>query len=174
MLCYTSEVLMKHLLQYVLSEDLERHLIKAYLMFLSDILPIINAFNKLMQCESPTIQYLHQELHSFVRKLLLRFMLTIWCKVLIKLVIMAASNYKALLNAVSVGEKAKVYIQDCTDLSPGDVKIFQEKCRNYWLEAVKYAVKKLHLDNGIIKNIHWIQPCTQDYNMIDEVLALAT
>ena len=23
-------------------------------------------------------------------------------------------------------------------------------------------------------NIHWIQPCIQDYNMIDEVLALAT
>ena len=34
-----------------------------------------------------------------------------------------ASNYK-LLNAVFVGEKAKVYIQDCTDLSPGDVKNF--------------------------------------------------
>ena len=35
-------------------------------------------------------------------------------------------------------------------------------------------MKKLHLDNGIIKNIHWIQPYIQEYNMIDEVLALAT
>ena len=67
-----------------------------------------------------------------------------------------------------------IYIQDCTDLSLGDVKHFQQKRRIFWLEAVKYAVKKLPLVNGIIKNIHWIQPCIQDYNMTDEVLALAT
>ena len=57
-----------------ITEDLERSLTKAYLTFLSDALPIVLMHLKLMQWESPTIHFLHQELHSYVRKLLLRHM----------------------------------------------------------------------------------------------------
>ena len=43
-------------------------------MFLSDSLPVINIFNKIMQQRSPTIHFLRQEITAFVKKLLLRFM----------------------------------------------------------------------------------------------------
>ena len=48
---------------------------KLYLMFLSDALPVINIFNKIMQKQSPTALILHQEVNTFVKKLLLGFML---------------------------------------------------------------------------------------------------
>ena len=53
---------------------LEKPLTKAYLLFLSSPLPIINNFNKLMQRESPLVHILQQQLDGLVRKLLLRFM----------------------------------------------------------------------------------------------------
>ena len=43
-------------------------------MFLSDSLPVINIFNKMMQQQSPALQSLKQEVHSFFKKLILRFM----------------------------------------------------------------------------------------------------
>ena len=43
-------------------------------MFLSDALPVINIFNKMMQQESPALHFLRQEVQSFLQKLILRFM----------------------------------------------------------------------------------------------------
>ena len=157
-----------------ITEGLEKPLTKAYLMFLSDGLPIINVFNKLMQQQSPTIHFLHQEVQSFVRKLLLRFMSTnsVQGVDISDIDFDCADNYKPL-NEVFVGEKGKHYVENSVDLSVGDVKKFQETCRNFGLAAVKYAVKKLSLDNnGVIKNIRWIQPLLQDYNLNDQVLAI--
>lgn len=57
-----------------IKEALEQPITKAYLTFLSDSLPVINIFNKIMQQQSPTIHFLHQEITTFVKKLLLRFM----------------------------------------------------------------------------------------------------
>ena len=45
-----------------ITEALETPIKKAYLMFLSDSLPIISIFNKIMQQQSPTVHFLHQEL----------------------------------------------------------------------------------------------------------------
>ena len=56
-LCYlTSEVLMKHLLQYIVLQKILKDLLPKLALP-----PIINAFNKRMQRESPTIHFLHQE-----------------------------------------------------------------------------------------------------------------
>ena len=53
---------------------LEKPLTKAYLLFLSVSLPIINNFNKSMQQQLPVVHMLHQELEGLIRKLMLRFM----------------------------------------------------------------------------------------------------
>ena len=42
-------------------------------MFLSDALPVINIFNKMMQQQSPVLHSLKREVHSFIKKLILRF-----------------------------------------------------------------------------------------------------
>ena len=57
-----------------ITAGLENPLSRLYLMFLSDALPVINAFNKTMQMQAPTIHFLHREVLSFVKKLLLRFL----------------------------------------------------------------------------------------------------
>ena len=57
-----------------ITEALEKPITKANFMFLSDSLPVINVFNKVMQQQSPTIHCLHQEVTTFMKKLLLRFM----------------------------------------------------------------------------------------------------
>ena len=57
-----------------ITEALQTPISKAYLMFLSNSLPIIIIFNNIMQQQSPTIRFLHQEITAFVKKLLLRFM----------------------------------------------------------------------------------------------------
>ena len=57
-----------------ITTGLENPLSKLYLMFLSDALSLINTFNKTMQMHSPTVHVLYQEVLSFVKKLLLRFL----------------------------------------------------------------------------------------------------
>ena len=57
-----------------ITQSLENPLSKPFLMFLSDALPVINIFNKMMQQEAPALHSLRQEVHSFLKKLLLRFM----------------------------------------------------------------------------------------------------
>ena len=53
---------------------LEKHLIKAYLLFLCSALPIVNNFNRYTQQQSPILHVLYQELDGLIRKFLLRFM----------------------------------------------------------------------------------------------------
>lgn len=52
----------------------ENQLTMFYLMFLSNALQVINAFNRLMQGEAPTVHFLVHEVQGFFKKLLLRFM----------------------------------------------------------------------------------------------------
>ena len=50
---------------------LEKPTTKAYLLFLSITLPIVNNFNKFMQQQSPVVHILQQELDGLIRKLML-------------------------------------------------------------------------------------------------------
>ena len=54
--------------------ELEKPLTKAYLLFLSSTLPIVNNFNRYMQQQSPILHVLYQELDGLIRKFLLRLM----------------------------------------------------------------------------------------------------
>ena len=53
---------------------LEKPLTKAYLLFLSSALPIVNNFNRYMQQQSLILHVLYQELDGLIRKFLLWFM----------------------------------------------------------------------------------------------------
>ena len=48
-----------------ITSSLEKSLTKLYLMFLSNALRVINAFNKLMQGEAPTVHFLLREVQAF-------------------------------------------------------------------------------------------------------------
>ena len=159
-----------------ITEGLEKHITKAYLMFLSDSLPIINIFDKMMQQQSPTIHFLGQEINAFVKKLLLRFMEPQAIQdrnVNISKINVNDSSKHKVLSEVFIGDKAKNYIDECDDLSTSDIKRFQENCKNFWIAAAEYAIKKLPLNNKLLGSVSWIFPSTQNLELENQVLGAA-
>ena len=74
-------------------------------MFLSDALPVINIFNKMMQQEAPALHSLKQEVHSFLKKLILRFMNPQVLQIPLKDIDMNDTSVYKPLEQVFVGEK---------------------------------------------------------------------
>lgn len=118
---------------------LEKPVTKAYLMFLSDSLPVINIFNKVMQNGSPTIHFLYNEVSSFVKKMLLRFMTPA--------VVQSAINITALdvgktssylpLSETFIGEKAKQYLScDDNDMCTAEKKNSERHAGNFGSRVV--------------------------------------
>ena len=96
-------------------------------MFLSDSLPVINIFNKMMQQQSPALQSLKQEVHSFFKKLILRFMNPEAIHMpLQEIDINDTSAYKPL-EQVFIGGKAEIYLSD-SDMSRSEVNSFRGTC----------------------------------------------
>ena len=154
-----------------ITTTLERPLTKLYLMFLSNALQVINAFNKLMQVEAPTIHFLFSEVQAFVKKLFLRFMApaAVQEKQVSQINIEDSSQYLPV-NAVYVGDKARRYLEAENDLTSDEIRGFYEVCREFWLSAVKYAVKKLPVESDFLTNLTWLNPGVQEYGMLDQII----
>ena len=158
-----------------ITSALENPLSKLYIMFLCDSLPLINIFNKTMQMQKPTVHFLHQEVQSFVRKLLLRFMQpsVVQSGCIRRIDIDDGSCYISL-DEVFVGERARRCLTEESELATSDIRRFQETCRSFWVAAAKYAVKKLPVDSEILKNVTWLHPGIRDYSNLSQVLLLAS
>ena len=143
-------------------------------MFLCDSLPV-NNFNKLMQKQSPTVHILSREIHSFLKKLLLRFLSpsVVQGNQISSIDLDNASHYLAL-DEVFVGDKASKYLSEECDLATREIRKFQETCRNFWITAAKYAISKLPLEDDFLKNLAWIYPHIHDYSKVSEVLLIAS
>ena len=155
-----------------ITESLEKPLSRLFLMFLSDSLPVINIFNKMMQQQSPALHSLKQEVHSFLKKLILRFMNPEAIHMpLQEIDINDTSAYKPL-EQVFIGEKAERYLSD-SDMSRSEVNSFRGTCQKFWITSTAYAMKKLPVSNNLLDNISWIIPFTNDYGKADQVLSVA-
>ena len=154
-----------------ITTTLERPLTKLYLMFLSNALQVINAFNKLMQVEAPTIHFLFSEVQAFVKKLFLRFMApaAVQEKQVSQINIEDSSQYLPV-NVVYVGDKARRYLEAENDLTSDEIRGFYEVCREFWLSAVKYAIKKLPVESDFLTNLTWLNPGVQEYGMLDQII----
>ena len=119
-----------------ITTGLENPLSKLYLMFLSDALSLINTFNKTMQMHSPTVHVLYQEVLSFVKRLLLRFLSpgSLQGARISALDLHDTSQFLPL-DKVFIGEKAKMFLTGDIELSTSEIRKFQETCRNFWLAA---------------------------------------
>ena len=154
---------------------LEKPLTKAYLMFLSDSLPIINNFNKVMQKRSPTIHYLYNEISSFVKKMLLRFLIPTSVQSVVNLTALDIKNNSLYLplSQVFIGEKVKqLFSSEDNDISTAEMNKFKETCRDFWIKGSEYALKKLPLNDVLLKNLQWLTPGMQNYELLEEVLAV--
>ena len=159
-----------------ITEALENPITKAYLMFLSDSLPVVNVFNKIMQQQSPTVHILHQETTAFIKKLLLRFMQPQAIQGsnadISKIDVKDSSKHKQLSD-IFTGDQAKVYVEECDDLSTSDVKQFRETCKMFWIAAAEYAIKKLPFNDKLLGSVSWMLPLKQDLELEDQVLDVA-
>ena len=103
-----------------ITSSLEKPLTKLYLMFLSNVLQVINAFNKLMQGEAPTVHFLLREVQAFVKKLLLRFMApTVIQEKQLSRINLDDSSLYLPVNEVFIGAKATRYLDGENDLANG-------------------------------------------------------
>ena len=153
---------------------LEKPLTKAYLLFLSVSLPIINNFNKSMQQQSP-VHMLHQELEGLIRKLMLRFM-QVRCVTdtadVTAIDIDDTEKYLPL-EEIFIGSHTMQYIEDEVSISSSDVHSFRETCLAWWHMAVREAIKRLPLGHSLLCNVHWLQPGLQQYDLMSKVLVVA-
>ena len=152
----------------------EKPLTKAYLLFFSSPLPIINNFNKLMQRESPLVHILQQQLDGLVPKLLLRFMKQDHVCASLSVVQVDISNeYYLPLDEVFVGDATLQYLESVDEITTADLKKFRETCLSWWCTAAKEALKRLAIEHSLLNNIQWLQPGVQQYGLANQVTTAA-
>ena len=74
------------------------------------------------------------------------------------------------LNDVFIGDKARRYLEGENDLANGEKRAFYEVCKEFWLSAAKYAVKKLPVESEFLANLTWLNPGVQEYSMYNQVI----
>ena len=158
-----------------ISAVLEKPITKAYLLFLSVSLPIINNFNKCMQKQAPLVHLLQQELESLIRKLMLRFM-QVKCVTdstdVTTIDVNDSENFLPL-EEVFVKHQTMKYVEDEVSLATSDIHQFREHCQAWWATAVKEAIRRLPLGHALLCNSHWLQPGLQQYEMLSQILCAA-
>ena len=68
-----------------------------------------------------------------------------------------------------VGDKARRCIEGDNELSSSEKRTFYKVCREFWITAAKYALKKLPLDSAFLANLTWVNPGVQDYGMLTQL-----
>lgn len=76
------------------------------------------------------------------------------------------------IEQVFIGEKAQRYLSE-SDLSSSQIKNFHNTCQKFWITGTSYAMKKLTVSHDLLDSISWIQPFTNDYGRVDQVLSVA-
>ena len=127
-----------------------------------------------MQIQAPTIHFLHHEVQSFVKKLLLRFMLPRVVKeTQISLIDLDDASHYLPVDEVFIGDKARRYLDGEYDLQANEIRMFYETCRQFWLTGAKYAVKKLPIDSDSLNSLSWLHPRIHDYSMLNQAVAIS-
>ena len=160
-----------------ISAVLEKPLTKAYLLFLSNALPVINYFNKCMQQEAPLLHIFIEEVESLVRKLLLRFMDASYIGSLPALSGVCIDNEEKYLplDEVFVGHSTLSYLEQALNdsISTGELRSFRETVRNWWYISSKEALKRLPLQDKFLMSLKWLQPGQNQYTLMNQVLEVA-
>ena len=154
---------------------LEKPTTKAYLLFLSFALPIINNFNKCMQQQAPIVHVLNQELDGFVRRLMLRFIQAdlVLASSSVAEVCTDDTTHYLPLSEVHVGQKTSQYFEEEEGMSTTDVNNVRKTIVTWWHAAAKAALKRLPLVHPLLINLQWLQPGLQQYSLACQVVAAA-
>ena len=68
-----------------------------------------------------------------------------------------------------VGDKAGRYLEGENDLSSTEIRAFYKVCKEFWISAAKYAVKKLPVESQFLANLTWVNPGIPEYSMLTQL-----
>ena len=134
-------------------------LTEVYLLFLQSILPLFTSLNKVLQSDEPKIHVMLQMIHSFIRKLLGRFMkaavLTTYADHLAGINVSNHDNYLPI-SGVMIGFLTQSTMT-AQDFLPHEKRFVSEHCRHFMIEAYKYAMSHLPVHDVLLKHAEVIQ-----------------
>ena len=148
--------------------QLENITTKAYLLFLSEALQVINVFNLIMQRENSSIHILYREMVILYKKILMAFLKpncvsTICSGTLddLKKCIEKQSSTFLSFEEVDIGLTTEAYLEErikLGEISKRGAKQVRETCTSFWVEAAIQARQRLPLDNRPIQCLEWLFP----------------
>ncbi|XP_071059765.1 uncharacterized protein [Pseudochaenichthys georgianus] len=129
---------------------------EVYLLFYQATLPVFSTFSLLLQREKSSIFLLHDEIRSFIRKLLSKFLkpAALQHQELHDILYKDPSNQlpgeKLVIGFTTRGTLNRLL--DAGDITPQQVQRFQQAAVAFLVRAVEYAMKKLPMREPLIKH----------------------
>ncbi|XP_033967957.2 uncharacterized protein [Pseudochaenichthys georgianus] len=139
-----------------LLEAFSNPMTEVYLLFYQATLPVFSTFNLLLQREKSSIFLLHDEIRSFIRKLLSKFLkpAALQHQELHDILYKDPSNQlpgeKLVIGFTTRGTLNRLL--DAGDITPQQVQRFQQAAVAFLVRAVEYAMKKLPMREPLIKH----------------------
>lgn len=130
---------------------------EVYLFFIQATLPLFTNFNKFLQSEKPCLYLLHDAIHSFLKKLVSKFVNINIIKECVKdNDFSKATDPENVVpdDALFVGFSTKQKIRGLLEngeVSDQDVANFYKAVRQFYLEAISYSLKSLPLNDEVIR-----------------------
>uniref|UniRef100_H2ZXB7 HAT C-terminal dimerisation domain-containing protein n=1 Tax=Latimeria chalumnae TaxID=7897 RepID=H2ZXB7_LATCH len=145
----------------------EDPLTRLHLMFLSAILPLFTKFNVMFQAKQPNIHRLTQEMNQFLRNFLSRFVKQ---SVVSSTVRPQDVNYTIIDNQKPdcdffIGLLTRALVDQLINdgsLSREEEKKFYSDVRNFYMARTKNLIKKLPLDDQVLKDAEMLRPSRKD------------
>ncbi|KAK1897877.1 Zinc finger BED domain containing protein 5 [Dissostichus eleginoides] len=139
-----------------LLEAFSNPMTEVYLLFYQATLPVFSTFNLLLQREKSSIFLLHDEIRSFIRKLLSKFLkpAALQHRELHEILYKDPSNQLPGEKLV-IGFTTRATLNrllDAGDITPQQVQRFQQAAVAFLVRAVEYAMKKLPMREPLIKH----------------------
>ncbi|XP_033961220.1 uncharacterized protein [Pseudochaenichthys georgianus] len=129
---------------------------EVYLLFYQATLPVFSTFSLLLQREKSSIFLLHDEIRSFIRKLLSKFLkpAALQHQELHDILYKDPSNQlpgeKLVIGFTTRGTLNRLL--DAGVITPQQVQSFQQAAVAFLVRAVEYAMKKLPMREPLIKH----------------------
>ncbi|KAK6324660.1 hypothetical protein J4Q44_G00040020 [Coregonus suidteri] len=148
---------------------------EVYLLFFQATVPTFTSFNLLLQREQSSIFLLHDEMVKFARKLCSKFMVPAAlqcheepCEIAFK---EKANHLPGRKLNIGFTTRAKLNrLLDEGDITPQQVDSFHEAVLCFLTSAVDYALKKLPLEEPLIKHAQFVDVRQRAESDIEDVL----
>ncbi|XP_051987012.1 uncharacterized protein LOC127647011 [Xyrauchen texanus] len=132
---------------------------EVYLLFFQATLPVFTSFNLLLQREQSSIFLLHDEMMNFIRKLCAKFMVPTALQEDKQFLLFKEKANHLPGRKLNIGFTTRVKLNkllDDGDITPEQMEQFHEAALAFLTYAVDYALKKLPLQEPLLKHAKFV------------------